>query len=161
MRNFNGEKTGFVVEWEERTEAVKIENDINAVIEAVAAGDFSRVVTAQDNRGFTSVAAHGVNRITATIREFVDELARAVERMAEGDLTETIDRTFEGRLERMRLQFNSYVIKMREMLSEIAGRRRRDEPALGRDPEGFVQPCRTARRSRRRRWRRPRRRWRR
>ena len=120
LRDRDGTKTGYVVEWEERTDAVVIERELNAVIAAVAAGDFSQSVSAQDDKGFVSIAAHGVNKIVATVRDFMDELAEAVERMAAGDITQTMDRSFEGRLETMRLQFNSYILKMRSVLGEIA-----------------------------------------
>ena len=120
IRDHDGVKNGFVVEWDERTAVVQIERQLENVIDAVAAGDFTQRVTAADDIGFTSVVAHGVNGIVSQIREFFDELDAALTRMAGGDLTKTIDAPFQGQFEAMRGNVNGYVRRMRDILSEIA-----------------------------------------
>ena len=119
VRDATGKKSGFVVEWDERTEVVAIERELTGVIDAVAKGDFDQLVTTQDNKGFTSVVANGVNQIVAEIRSFFQELDAALARMATGDLTQAIDRTYDGQFETMRMNFNATLAKLSETITVI------------------------------------------
>ncbi len=121
IRNAQGAKTGFVVEWEERTDMVAIENELQAVIDAIARGDFDQRVTSQDDDGFTSVVAHGVNRIVALMQEFLGGMHAVLARVAEGDLTKTLDTPSDGQLEEMRVALNASVESLRSTLTAITG----------------------------------------
>ncbi|MFN7169459.1 MAG: methyl-accepting chemotaxis protein [Pannonibacter sp.] len=55
----------------------------------------------------------------AQIDHAVTELATALARLSQGDLSVTIDRSFSGRLEQLRVDFNGSILRLRDTLSQI------------------------------------------
>lgn len=57
--------------------------------------------------------------IDGQINQAVAELGSALARLAQGDLTRTIDTKFAGRLEQLRQDFNASITRLRETISQI------------------------------------------
>ncbi|KEQ09389.1 MULTISPECIES: methyl-accepting chemotaxis protein [Pseudorhizobium] len=55
----------------------------------------------------------------AQIDHAVTELATALARLSQGDLSVTIERSFSGRLEQLRVDFNGSILRLRDTLSQI------------------------------------------
>jgi methyl-accepting chemotaxis protein len=58
-------------------------------------------------------------RMDRQIDQAVSELGSALARLAQGDLSTTIETTFSGRLEQLRTDFNGSIIRLRDTLSHI------------------------------------------
>ncbi|MCJ8506453.1 methyl-accepting chemotaxis protein [Rhizobium lemnae] len=60
-------------------------------------------------------------RLDGQIDQAVAELGSALARLAQGDLTRTIETKFAGRLEQLRQDFNASITRLRETISQIHG----------------------------------------
>ena len=60
-------------------------------------------------------------RTDSQIDQAVSELGAALARLAQGDLSSTIETRFAGRLEQLRTDFNGSIIRLRDTLSHIRG----------------------------------------
>lgn len=106
----------------------RLENELLKVITKVEEGDFSMRVNALDNMGFTSIAAAGLNALMRNIGAFMSELDDALDALAKGDLTRRIEKSFKGKFEHSREQYNASVSSLCDTFAgaraaaEIVGR---------------------------------------
>ena len=92
----NGARLGSVIEWLDRTAEVNAEKEIGAIVEAAAAGDFTKRIAEAGKAGFFLEMARGLNAILGTSEQALSEISRILKAMAEGDLAQTIEAEFKG-----------------------------------------------------------------
>ncbi len=80
-----GETLGTAGQWRDITEQLRAENEIGAIVEAAAAGDFSKRIGEAGKSGFLLEMARGLNAILGTSEEALGEISRTLKAMAEGD----------------------------------------------------------------------------
>ena len=113
-----GARDGYVLEWRDRTIEVGIEREIEAVIGAAARGQIDRRLDATGKQGFMQRLVEGINRLLAASAESLDEVRRMLSALAEGDLSQRIDREFDGVFGQMKDDAN----RTAERLTAIVGR---------------------------------------
>ncbi|MDO9141413.1 MAG: methyl-accepting chemotaxis protein [Methylobacter sp.] len=94
--NDDGEHIGFVAEWQNRTQEVKIEQEIGQLVQDVKAGDLSTRINMGDKQGFAETLSSGINELTDVIESVFNDINRVMESMAEGDLTRSITNDYQG-----------------------------------------------------------------
>ncbi len=115
----DGNKAGYVIEWVDRTQDVRVEQEITRIVSAAAAGDFSVRATTDSKKGFALVLANNLNSLLAATAEGIDEVVRVLSALAQGDLTQTIDRDFQGVLGRMKNDTNQTVAQLTDIIERI------------------------------------------
>ena len=83
-------RAGTVVEWRNETAEKAIEAEIDDVVKAAAAGDFSKRVPVEGKKEFMLALATAMNNVCETVGGALDELLRVIEALAKGDLTRRI-----------------------------------------------------------------------
>ena len=114
-----GARLGTVVEWLDRTAEVNAESEIGDVVKAAAAGDFSKRIAETDKSGFLLQMAQGLNAILATSEDALGEIARILNTLAEGDLSQTIDHDFKGVFAELRTDCNGTIQRLRTIILQI------------------------------------------
>lgn len=117
----DGTRLGTVVEWMDRTAEVSIEKEIDAVVEAAGNGDFTRQITLDDKVGFFKNLSSGLNGLMTTIEVAVNDIVRVLGAMSKGDLTERITRDYQGAFGQLKLDANTTVDKLTEVIGNIRG----------------------------------------
>ncbi len=112
-----GERTGTVVEWKNRTDEVKIENEIEEIVNAVKAGSLDQRIELAGKTGFVKKLSGEINELADTIENVFTDIQQVVNAMAEGDLTRKIDNEFGGIFAVCRESIN----RTQEKLSEVFG----------------------------------------
>lgn len=115
----DGTRLGTVVEWNDRTDEVKIEQEIDTLVDAASNGDFSRVIDLSDKEGFFRTLSEGLNKLMATTEVGINDVLRVFGAIAKGDLTETITRDYEGAFGQLKRDANSTVAKLTEIIGNI------------------------------------------
>jgi methyl-accepting chemotaxis protein len=115
----SGERLGSVVEWIDRTEEVAVESEVNQLVEAAAAGNFSERIKTDGKSGFFLKLAEGLNTLVATAEKGLNDVARVLGAIAKGDLTETIDANYLGTFGDLKNYCNETSSSLTSMLSEI------------------------------------------
>ncbi|HTX04426.1 MAG TPA: HAMP domain-containing protein, partial [Steroidobacteraceae bacterium] len=79
-----GERLGTVMEWTERTQEVRVEQELQGVLGAVNGGDLSRRIDLAHKSGFFQALGAGVNRLTDSLVEIVSRVKSAGREIALG-----------------------------------------------------------------------------
>jgi methyl-accepting chemotaxis protein len=79
-----GERLGTVMEWTQRTEEVRVEQELQAVLGAVNGGDLSRRIDLAHKSGFFEALGAGVNRLAESLVEIVSRVKSAGREIALG-----------------------------------------------------------------------------
>ncbi|MGF1660404.1 MAG: methyl-accepting chemotaxis protein [Rubrimonas sp.] len=115
----SGARTGCVVEWIEKTEALRAAKHIHAVIDAAARGDFTKRIDVAALPPENREIAEGLNDTCRIFAEFLDRLNDALGGLAAGDLAHRMDTRGEGRFRDLAHAVNATVEKLSEMVGDI------------------------------------------
>jgi methyl-accepting chemotaxis protein len=117
--NAAGQRLGSSVEWIDATAEVRVQEEIQKIVSAAVAGDLSQRIGLDDKQGFMKALAEGVNSLTEISADVVDETVRVVEAIAQGDLTQTIDRDYQGTFKRLTDAANTTVEKLAATINGV------------------------------------------
>ena len=114
-----GDRIGIVVEWLDRTHEVKIEQEIEAIVEGVKAGELGNRIDMIGKEGFFEKLSQGINELTDVIERVFKEVAGSMQSMAAGDLTNKITSDYQGVYASCKEDINSSIDKLSEVFGQI------------------------------------------
>lgn len=114
------QRIGTVMEWRDRSEEVKIEQEIDQVIEQASRGDFDASLDLEGKAGFFFVISKGLNRLLETTNIAIADVMRIFSALAQGDLSQTIDRHYDGQFGKLKTDANDTVDKLRTIIGDIS-----------------------------------------
>ena len=115
-----GNRLGSVVEWQDRTDEVKSEQDIAQLVEAAALGDFDTRINESGKEGFFLQVAQGLNQLLSTSAAGMAEIKRVLNALAVGNLNERIEGEFAGIFAEMKDAANATSDRLREIVLQIS-----------------------------------------
>jgi len=125
VRADDGREVGLVLEWSDQTEQAALEREVAAIVDAAALGEFDRRISLPDraagaaNAGFHGALVSGINRLLSTAEASLDDVARMLESLAQGDLTQRIERDYRGSFGKLKDYSNSTADRLEEMVGQI------------------------------------------
>ena len=119
IRDANNQYLGSVVEWVDRTSELAIESEIDAIIDAAAAGDFGKSLEVDGKEGFFRKISEGLNRLLATTNIAVADIIRVFSALARGDLSQRITRDYDGEFALLKSDANATIDKLKEVMADI------------------------------------------
>jgi methyl-accepting chemotaxis protein len=114
-----GKNLGTVAEWRDRTGEVKAQQEINAIVTAAAAGDFAKRLALEGKEGFFLDVATGLNRLAEVTSAGLSDVAAVLRCLAQGDLTHTIDSSYDGVFAQLKTDTNTTVMQLRQVMTRI------------------------------------------
>lgn len=114
-----GDRLGTVIEWLDRTNEVAASEEITTIVQAAAAGDFSRRVSEDGKEGYFLEMAQGMNELVATAEKGLNDVVRVLARIADGDLATRIESDYEGTFGQLKTYTNQTADSLSEMLGQI------------------------------------------
>lgn len=117
--NDQGEHIGTVVEWLYRTDEVATEQEIAALVEAAAQGNFEQRMALEGKTGFIRTLGENINRLMDTSVTGLDAIAQMLDALARGDLTHSIDIELSGTFGKLRTDANTTVAHLAEILGRV------------------------------------------
>ncbi len=121
--NDKGERLGSVVEWNDRTEEVAVEHEVADLVAAAAAGDFSHRLNPAGKQGFFLQLADGINKLVETSERGMNDVARVLRALSQGDLTQRIEGhpggDYEGLFGQLQNDTNATSERLAEIVSQI------------------------------------------
>jgi methyl-accepting chemotaxis protein len=116
--NAEGQRLGTVVEWNDRTEEVSVENEVDRIIENASKGDLSLRATVDDKTGFFKNLCMGLNSLMTISENVINDTARVLDAMAHGKLDQRIQADYQGIFDKLKQDANA----TGERLTDVIGR---------------------------------------
>lgn len=120
VRNEDGEHIGTVVEWLDRTLEVKVEQEIADIVEAVKVGQLSSRIALADKQGFFAKLSEGINELSDVIEGVFNDIGSTMQSMAEGDLTQRIERDYQGDYLNCKNDINATIDKLSDIFGKVS-----------------------------------------
>jgi len=91
------------------------------VVAAANAGKFEERVEMTGLQGFQKEMGEGLNQLVMTIGDSIADVVRVMGAMSDGDLTKTIDKSYEGSFAELKEYTNNTVAKLAQVVNEVNG----------------------------------------
>ena len=114
-----GARIGTVVEWFDRTAEVNVEQEVAAVVDAAAAGDFAQRLTLEGKSGFYGNLAKGINQVVETSEQGLNDIAAMLRALAAGDLSFRIARDYQGLIGAVKDNANATAENLARVIEEV------------------------------------------
>jgi methyl-accepting chemotaxis protein len=115
----HGHRTGTVVEWRNVTMEKAIESEIDNVVKAAVAGDFSQRLPLDGKKEFMLNLATAMNSLCENTADALDDLIAMLSSLAEGDLTARITADYQGAFGTIKSDANTMAERIGSTIAEI------------------------------------------
>jgi methyl-accepting chemotaxis protein len=119
VRDGGGRYLGRASQWLDRTIELAVEREVETIVAAAAAGDFTQRLTLEGKKDFFANLATGLNRLLDTAATGLNAVADVLAALARGDLTQTIDADYQGTFGQLKDDTNTTVARLREVVGRI------------------------------------------
>jgi methyl-accepting chemotaxis protein len=114
-----GKRTGTVMEWRNETVDKAIESEVDAIVKAAVAGDFSKRIPVEGKKEFMLLLANQINALCANVAGAMGDLAGMLAALAEGNLTNRITGEYQGLFGKLKADANTMADRMSATIAEI------------------------------------------
>jgi len=114
-----GERLGTIMEWQDQTNERAVEAEVDQVVAAAVAGDFSSRLGLEGKHGFMRKLAESINQLSTVVDQATSDLAGMLETMAQGDLTRRITANYQGRLGQLKDNANQMTDRLAEIVDQV------------------------------------------
>ncbi len=115
----DGGHAGSVVEVEDRTVLVAVEAEVDSIVRAASAGDFTKRLELEGKDGFYRQLSENINQLVETSQVGLGDVQRVLEGLAQGNLTESIQGEYRGLFGQLQSDANQTVAQLRSMVEQI------------------------------------------
>jgi methyl-accepting chemotaxis protein len=115
----NGAPIGRITQWIDRTEEIASEQEVSGIVNAAANGDLSGRVDMAGKTGFFGTLATAMNQLLDVSEGVMNDTAKALAALAEGDLTHRITRDYAGLFGQVKASANSTSENLTRVIGEV------------------------------------------
>jgi methyl-accepting chemotaxis protein len=119
VRDTAGRYLGRASQWLDRTAEIAIEREVQDIIVAAAEGDFAKRLATKGKQGFFESLALAINQLLETTSHGLQDVARILQSLAKGDLTQSIDADYAGLFGQLKKDSNSTIARLQEVVGRI------------------------------------------
>jgi methyl-accepting chemotaxis protein len=115
----SGSRIGTVVEWADRTAEAAVEQEIDQIVAAARDGDLAQRISLDGKQGFFQRLSTEINELLNVTASAFDDIAESMKHMAQGDLTQPIERDYKGTFGRVRADVNATIDRIGDTVREL------------------------------------------
>ena len=117
----HGVGVGRITQWSDRTDELASEQELDDMVAAANRGDFSGRLNLEGKTGFFGKVSAGMNELMATSEQGLGEVADVMAAFAEGDLTQRIERDYQGLFGKVKDSVNATAENLTRVIGEVHG----------------------------------------
>jgi len=117
--NERNERIGTVVEWNDRTQEVAVEDEVAGIVEGASHGDFTRRLSMEGKDGFFAKLSHGINQLLETNEQGLNDVAAQLDAFSKGDLSFRIERDYDGLFGQVKESGNKTATELMRIIGEV------------------------------------------
>jgi methyl-accepting chemotaxis protein len=114
-----GKRLGTAVEWRDMTQQHAVQAEVSGLVEAAQQGDLARRVALDGKTGFMREVASGINGLLDTVSGAVNEVDKVLGALSEGDLSNQMNGSYQGKFKSLKDSCNATIDKLREITGQI------------------------------------------
>jgi methyl-accepting chemotaxis protein len=114
-----GERQGIVVEWRDRSNEVKVEEEIAAIIESVKAGQLDKRIDISGKEGFFKRLSESINALADVIEHVFSDVNQTIRSLAQGDLDNRIESDYDGIYLECKTNINETIDRLSDIVRQI------------------------------------------
>jgi methyl-accepting chemotaxis protein len=114
-----GHRLGSVLEWEDRTTVLKLENQISLIVNDAINGRFNNRFDETNTTGFYKILTNDLNKLLEVCESGFDDFKRVFSNMVQGDLTEKIERQYRGDFDVLTQDANLAVLQLNTVVYDL------------------------------------------
>ena len=118
--NKRGERVGTVVEWADRTEEVRLGNEVVALVQSASDKGFAERIDLTGKTGFIRALSEAINTMSDKCQAMTGEIAQAIGAMAQGDLTQRLTKDYPGIFGQLKTGANALSERLRDFAGRLA-----------------------------------------
>jgi methyl-accepting chemotaxis protein len=119
VHNESGQPIGRITQWIDRTVEIASEQEVSDIVAAAATGNLSGRVDLNGKTGFFANLSAAMNQLLDTSEGVMNDTARALSALAEGDLTHRITRDYAGLFGQVKASANSTAENLTQVIGEV------------------------------------------
>ena len=117
--NARNDRLGAVAEWLDRTNEVMVEKEVANIVDGALRGDFVTRISLEGKEGFFKQLSEGLNQLSEVTQTGLTDVARVLQLVAAGDLTEQITADYKGIFGQLKDDTNTTIERLREVVGNI------------------------------------------
>ena len=114
-----GQRLGTVMEWNDRTDEVIVEQEIQAVVDAALAGDLSKRLELEGKEGFYALLGERMNTLVSRCENVINDTVRMLGALSRCDLTVTITGDYQGAFQQLKSRASETVAQLTEVIGKV------------------------------------------
>ena len=115
----DGDYQGYVTQWSDITEELKVEKEIEQIVASARVGDLSNRIAMAGKTGFFKQLGSGINDLIDVVDMVFTDIARIMSQLAKGDLTKSIGSEYQGTFDRVKQDINQTAGKLEQIVAEL------------------------------------------
>ncbi len=115
----NKKRIATIVEWNDMTQELAVEGEVNEIVQASLNGDLGQRIDLSGKEGFFVNLSTGINELLDVNQGIIGELQRVFGALSKGDLTETIESEYRGEFLTLKNDVNTTVQTFMEIITKI------------------------------------------
>ena len=115
----DGERLGTIGQWSDVTEQLAAEREIDALVHLATQGDFRQRLNLSDKTGFFATLSTGMNQLLDTSERGLTDVATVLAAMAQGDLTQRIEKDYAGLFGKVKDSANATAENLTRVMGEV------------------------------------------
>ena len=119
VQDSHGISIGRITQWLDRTDEIAAEQELDQIVTAATHGDFGGRLRLDNKTGFFAKISKGMNQLLDTSEQGLEDVARVMLAVAEGDLTQHISRQYEGLFGRVKDSVNTSTDNLTRVIGEV------------------------------------------
>jgi methyl-accepting chemotaxis protein len=117
--NTDGSRSGFAVEWHDRTQELLLENSVADIVAAASAGALDQRLQSVGEAGFIQTLTTGINQLLEVVATTTGELRTMLSALAAGDLDHRVQGDYAGDFEAMKIDANLTAERLTGIVGQI------------------------------------------
>lgn len=114
-----GQSAGRVTYWQDRTQEVHAERDVDELVAQASRGEFGGRIELDGKSGFLAKLSLGVNALVENSERGLGEIAGVLQGLEQGDLNRRIQTDFQGLFGQVKESLNSSIDKLSRVIGEV------------------------------------------
>ncbi len=119
--NSEGIRRGTVVEWQDRTAEVMVEQEVENIVDAGQQGDLNQRIELEGKSGFHKQLGVGINQLLDVVSESFSSISGVMKALSEGSLTQNMEGDYSGDFAEIQTTINSTMSTLSGLVGNIRG----------------------------------------